>query len=183
MKLIDTETPDSSRFARTSDGKIDFNAYVGLEAFYHADDHLVFKVRVTGARQRFGHLDLNVTPMEGAGERGVELKTLQLPNAPAVSSTTASSTPVVEEEEVVELVANINYEAPVVEPEPVATPVATVPAPAPVPSNTAGTHWTEVAPTPSVAVATQEVVETTTTDTDLETQVENILNEESPVIK
>ena len=178
MKLIDTETPDSSRFARTSDGKIDFDAYVGLEALYHADDHLVFKMRVTGARQRFGHLDLNVTPVEGKGERWVELKNLELPNDPAKTAITTSTSTVEEEqvtEELMEFVAQVS------DLEQAQQPVT--PAPAPVPSNTAGTHWTEVAPTPNVAVATQEVVETTTTDTDLEAQVENILNEESPVIK
>lgn len=173
QNLIDTETPNPSRFARTSDGKIDFDAYIGLDAIYHVDD-LQFNMTVKSSRQRFGHLDLLVTPVEGAGERWVELKNLELPNDPAKSTIVAPvHTTEVVEEEVVEIAH--------VEPEPVVTtPVVATPAPTPVPSTSGGTHWTEVAPTP-VAVATQEVVETTTTD--METQVENILNEDSPVIK
>ncbi len=167
QNLIDTETPNPSRFARTSDGKIDFDAYIGLDAIYHVDD-LQFNMTVKSSRQRFGHLDLLVTPVEGAGERWVELKNLVLPNDPAKSAPVA---PV--HTEVIEEIAHV-------EPEPVVTtPVVATPAPTPVPS-TGGTHWTEVAPAP-VAVATQEVVETATTD--MEAQVENILNEDSPVIK
>lgn len=163
QNLIDTETPNPSRFARTSDGKIDFDAYVGLDAIYHVDD-LQFNMIVKESRQRFGHLDLLVTPVTGGGERWVELKNLELPNDPAK---TASPTPIVEE--VIEAIKSH------VEPEPVATtPVVATPAPAPVPSTSEGTHWTEVKPAP-VAVATEA--------SDMETQVENILNEDSPVIK
>ena len=166
QNLIDTETPNPSRFARTADGKIDFDAYIGLDAIYHVDD-LQFNMTVKSSRQRFGHLDLLVTPLEGAGERWVELKNLELPNDPAKSVVAVA--PVVEVAPAVEAVV-------LPEQHVVAEPVEH-PATEPVESN--GTHWTERRPAP-VAVATEVVEETTA---DLETLVGNILNEDSPVIK
>ena len=179
MQLVDTETPDSSRFARTPDGKIDFDAYIGLTADYHVDG-LVFLMRILGSRQRFGHLDLAVTPMEGSGERWVELKNLVIHNDPArIVAPAPIATPavVVAEETPTPVAPTV-----IVEPmtgetvPPVSAPVAPIVAQ----TTETGSHWTEVAPTPAV-VATQEVVEDSTTD--MEAQVENILNEDSPVIK
>lgn len=186
MKLVDTETPNPDRFARTADGKIDFEAYVGLDAFYHVDG-LAFQMRIVGSRQRFGHLDLMVTPIAGSGERWVELKNLNIPNDPAkivAPVTTVAPAIVPEVEEVPTYVsgAELDEDSTTIA-EPVTVPLAPV---APVVAyevpeiNSDGTHWTEVAPTPAV-VATQEVVESPTTD--MEAQVETILNEDSPVIK
>ena len=184
MKLVDTETPNPDRFARTADGKIDFEAYVGLDAFYHVDG-LAFQMRIVGSRQRFGHLDLMVTPIAGSGERWVELKNLMIPNDPArIVAPVTTVAPVAidpEVEEVPTYVSGVELdEDSTTVVEPVTVPVAPVVAYEVPEINSDGTHWTEVAPTPAV-VATQEVVESPTTD--MEAQVETILNEDSPVIK
>ncbi len=84
MKLVDTETPNPDRFACTADGKIDFDAYKGLHATYRTGD-LDFGVTILDSRQRFGHLDLLVTPANGAGDRWVEFKNLTIHNDPAPS--------------------------------------------------------------------------------------------------
>ena len=82
MDLVDTEVPDRSRFARTSDGKIDFDAYEGLRATTEYGP-LVIEVQIIGARQRYGHLDLLVTPVAGNGERWIERKNLAIIDDPA----------------------------------------------------------------------------------------------------
>ncbi len=82
MKLVDTETPNPDRFARTADGKIDFDAYKGLYATYNTGE-LDFLVTILDSRQRFGHLDLLITPRHGAGERWTEFKNLVIHNDPA----------------------------------------------------------------------------------------------------
>ena len=82
MKLVDTETPNPDRFARTADGKIDFEAYKGLNATYRTGE-LDFLVTILDSRQRFGHLDLLISPRHGAGERWTEFKNLVIHNDPA----------------------------------------------------------------------------------------------------
>jgi hypothetical protein len=82
MQLVDTETPNPDRFARTADGKIDFDAYKGLNATYRTGE-LDFEVTILDSRQRFGHLDLLITPAHGAGERWTEFKNLTIHNDPA----------------------------------------------------------------------------------------------------
>jgi len=82
MDLVDTEVPDRSRFARTSDGKIDFDAYEGLRATTEYGP-LIIEVQIIGARQRYGHLDLLVTPIAGNGERWIERKNLVIIDDPA----------------------------------------------------------------------------------------------------
>jgi hypothetical protein len=82
MDLVDTEVPDRSRFARTSDGKIDFDAYEGLRATTDFGP-LVIEVQIIGARQRYGHLDLLCTPLAGRGERWIERKNLTINDDPA----------------------------------------------------------------------------------------------------
>jgi len=82
MKLVDTETPNPDRFARTADGKIEFDAYKGLYATYNTGE-LDFLVTILDSRQRFGHLDLLITPRHGAGERWTEFKNLVIHNDPA----------------------------------------------------------------------------------------------------
>jgi hypothetical protein len=100
MDLVDTEAPDRRRFARTSDGKIDFDAYEGLRATTDFGP-LVIEVQIIGARQRYGHLDLLCTPIAGLGERWIERKNLVInddpADAPAESyqdATVADSTPI-----------------------------------------------------------------------------------------
>ena len=194
MKLVDTETPNPDRFARTADGKIDFDAYAGLTADYHVND-LVFLMRIDGSRQRFGHLDLLVSPAMGSGDRWVELKNLVIHNDPGnktvtpvkpsvpttVHTTTRIAGPMPIPSPYVAEVAEIVEE----EVAEVVT-VPSIPAPAPIPAASVnyGTHWTESTNsiTPAPAEVSTEVVEESTAS-DMEVQVETILNEDSPVIK
>ena len=197
MKLVDTETPNPDRFARTADGKIDFDAYRGLNATYRTGE-LDFEVTILDSRQRFGHLDLLITPAHGAGERWTEFKNLTIHNDPAqlaaaiaVANARAAATRAVvaqpnpeieaEPEEITVLT--------VVEPEAIEailapTPAPEVPAFAEVPAmpdpGPHGTHWTEVAPQP-VAVTTQEVEAPASTD--IEDEVAAILGDNSPHVK
>jgi|TARA_B110000263_G_scaffold151031_1_gene131081 hypothetical protein len=200
MKLVDTETPDPDRFARTADGKIDFDAYKGLNATYRTGD-LDFEVTIVDSRQRFGHLDLLVEPKSGAGDRWVEFKNLTIHNDPAQMAAataiamartvpTSIPSPYVEHD-VEEISPGIELVHPHMEKveEEVAEVVTVPPTPAPAaisPSVSAnyGTHWTESTNpiTPAPAEVSTEVVEDSTTS-DMEVLVENILSEDSPVIK
>lgn len=85
MHIVDTASPKATLVARTSDGKVDLNAYIGLHAEYEFGD-LTVKTIIRDARTRFGHLDLLITPISGAGERWVERKNLALANDPATTS-------------------------------------------------------------------------------------------------
>jgi len=126
MKLVDTETPNPDRFARTADGKIDFDAYRGLFATYRTAE-LDFEVTILDSRQRYGHLDLLITPESGAGERWTEFKNLTIHNDPAgiVAAPVAVVVP-----------------SPEIEAEPEEITVLTVVEPDPGPH---GTRWTKLA--------------------------------------
>jgi hypothetical protein len=193
MKLVDTETPNPDRFARTADGKIDFEAYKGLNATYRTGE-LDFMVTVLDSRQRFGHLDLLITPEYGAGERWTEFKNLALHDDPAQSPATLRATflpnPEIEAEpetdsiavlteRVEEFTAELDEAVESTEPIPVHV-TAEVIVPAIPESGPHGTHWTEVAPQP-VAVATQEVEAPASTD--IEDEVAAILGDDSPHVK
>ena len=41
-------------------------------------DGLVVSITVTGARFRYGHIDLRVTPVSGRGDRWIEIKKINL---------------------------------------------------------------------------------------------------------
>ena len=83
MSLVDTPTLDRSEFARNMDGSIDFDAYCGLSgSILHGE--LRIDVEVIDARQRYGHLDLLVTPISGDGSRWVERKNVHLHLDPAL---------------------------------------------------------------------------------------------------
>ena len=155
MRLVDTERPNSDRFARTADGKIDFGAYRGLTATYRTGE-LDFEVTIVESRQRFGHLDLLITPQAGSGQRWTEFKNMSIHNDPALNVTVIAAAPSVE-------VPNPEIES---EPE-VEVPTST---PTPTPSGF-GTHWTEVAP---VATDEQETAATSVA-TDLEDEVAEML--------
>jgi hypothetical protein len=210
MKLVDTETPNPDRFARTADGKIDFDAYKGLYATYNTGE-LDFLVTILDSRQRFGHLDLLITPRHGAGERWTEFKNLVIHNDPAQMAAAIA---------VAASMAAVLSPSPEIEAEPesIPEPVAVMtevtspatdlaaeiadaieeqeqeraieyfespePEPVPVPAmpdpGPHGTHWTEVAPQP-VAVATQEVEAPASTD--MEDEVAAILGDNSPHVK
>ena len=129
MQLVDTETPNTNRFARTPDGKIDFNAYRGLIATYRTGE-LDFEVTIIESRQRFGHLDLLITPQAGSGQRWTEFKNLSIHQDPALNTAVIAASPSV-------IVSC---------PEIGAEPVVEAPTSTPAPSGS-GTHWTEVAPT------------------------------------
>jgi hypothetical protein len=203
MKLVDTETPNPDRFARTADGKIDFEAYKGLNATYRTGE-LDFMVTVLDSRQRFGHLDLLITPEYGAGERWTEFKNLALHDDPAQSPATLRATflpnPEIEAEPKSETLAVLterveqsaaeldeavdDLEETMDEVETFLDDDPFTPAPVPVPAmpepGPHGTHWTEVAPQP-VAVATQEVEAPASTD--IEDEVAAILGDDSPHVK
>lgn len=85
MNLIDTPKPDRDKYARTPEGKIDYGAYVGLDAEI-TENGLTIETRIVGARARYGHLDLEVTPISGCGTRWVEYKNVSLANDPALVS-------------------------------------------------------------------------------------------------
>jgi hypothetical protein len=68
--------------ARTDDGKVDYDAYTNVAGFIEHND-LEFPVIVTSARYRYGHLDLLVTPVGGAGSRWVQRTNVRLVNDPA----------------------------------------------------------------------------------------------------
>ena len=83
MSLVDTPTLDRSEFARNMDGSIDFDAYCGLSgSILHGE--LRIDVEVIDARQRYGHLDLLVTPIAGDGSRWMERKNVHLQTDPAL---------------------------------------------------------------------------------------------------
>ena len=158
MKLVDTETPNPDRFARTSAGKIDFDAYRGCSATYRTGE-LDFECLILDSRQRFGHLDLLITPQAGSGQRWTEFKNLSIHNDPAlhVAVTTASPSVVVP--------------SPEIEPE----PVVEIPISAPVPAPSGhGTHWTEIAP---VVSEDQSEIATISVATDLEDEVASMLGQ------
>lgn len=83
MGLVDTPKPDKSRYALTPDGKINYEAYKGLDGTVE-DNGLIVDVRVVDARRRYGHLDLLVVPKSGSGERWTERKNIVLHKDPAV---------------------------------------------------------------------------------------------------
>jgi hypothetical protein len=90
MHIVDTPSPSATIVARTSDGKVDLNAYIGLHADFSVGD-LTVKTIIRDARTRFGHLDLLITPTSGAGEKWVERKNLVLANDPATKSSPLAS--------------------------------------------------------------------------------------------
>lgn len=83
MALVDTPKPDKSRYALTPDGKINYEAYKGLDGTIH-ENGLNIEVRVVDARRRYGHLDLLVVPKAGSGERWTERKNIVLYEDPAI---------------------------------------------------------------------------------------------------
>ena len=158
MTLVDTQTPNPDRFARTADGKIDFDAYRGLTATYRTGA-LDFEVEIIDSRQRFGHLDLLIVPIMGAGERWTEFKNLGIHDDPAlqVARVIATSSSVV-----------------VPHPKIQREPVVEVPASAPTPVVSGhGTHWTEVASV--VTQARPQVAAEVVSATDLEKEVASML--------
>jgi len=82
--LIDTEPHDGTKFARTTDGKINFDAYRGLTGTVVTFTNMIVDVVVVDARQRYGHLDLHVTPLSGAGFAWVERKNVNLFDDPGL---------------------------------------------------------------------------------------------------
>jgi hypothetical protein len=84
MNLVDTPDYRKTEIKRTPDGKPDYNAYVGMEGTIE-ENGLIVNVVVLGARSRYGHLDLQVTPKAGEGTRWVERKNINLcEEAPAL---------------------------------------------------------------------------------------------------
>jgi hypothetical protein len=82
MNIVDTPSTNDTAVARTLDGKLDLNAYLNCHGTIEQDG-LTVNVMVLGARRRYGHLDLEVTPVLGTGRRWVERKNIVLNNDPA----------------------------------------------------------------------------------------------------
>lgn len=82
MNIVDTPSTNETLVARTADGKVDLEAYLNCYGTIEQDG-LTVNVLVLGARRRYGHLDLEVTPVLGHGRRWVERKNIILQNDPA----------------------------------------------------------------------------------------------------
>ena len=81
--LVDTQPNDGTKFARTMDWKINFDAYRGLTGTVSWAD-MVIDIAVVDARQRYGHLDLQVTPISGHGLLWLERKNVHLFDDPGL---------------------------------------------------------------------------------------------------
>ena len=85
--LVDTGKVEFSgkqiSYARTESGHVDTNAYIGLDGSITANS-LSVDVKIISARIRYGHLDLRVTPVAGAGDVWVERKNITIPEDPAL---------------------------------------------------------------------------------------------------
>ena len=85
--LVDTAKVEFSgkqiSYARTESGHVDTNAYIGLDVSITANS-LSVDVKIISARIRYGHLDLRVTPIAGAGDVWVERKNITIPSDPAL---------------------------------------------------------------------------------------------------
>ena len=81
--LVDTKPSHGTKFARTMDGKINFDAYAGLTGTV-TWNNMVIDVAVVDARQRYGHLDLQVTPISGSGFIWLERKNVHLFDDPGL---------------------------------------------------------------------------------------------------
>jgi len=81
--LVDTQPNDGTKFARTMDGKINFDAYRGLTGTVAWAD-MVIDIAVVDARQRYGHLDLQVIPISGHGLLWLERKNVHLFDDPGL---------------------------------------------------------------------------------------------------
>ena len=77
MNPVDTPKVDNSQYKKTPDGKIDLDAYVGLDATIESNG-LCIDAKIVSARMRYGHLDLQVTPKAGTGTRWIEYKNLTI---------------------------------------------------------------------------------------------------------
>jgi hypothetical protein len=84
MDIVHTQKINPTEYKRKADGKIDLDSYVGLDATI-TENGLTIATKIIGARTRYGHLDLNVTPQAGEGTRWVEYKNL------AINSTSPAS--------------------------------------------------------------------------------------------
>ena len=83
----------NNTIAKTADGRINYEAYTGLHGFIEHDE-LQYPVTVKGARLRYGHLDLLVSPVQGKGERWVQRTRVYLAHDPADSNVlTVAETP------------------------------------------------------------------------------------------
>lgn len=74
------------KYAKTKDGKIDLAAYKGKSGRIK-ENNLTIDVTIVDARRRYGHLDLNVTPLSGSGNVWVERKNIEIDDDPAFNQT------------------------------------------------------------------------------------------------
>lgn len=74
------------RYARTESGRVNTDAYIGLDGNINTNS-LIVNVNIIGARIRYGHLDLQVVPKNGAGNVWVERKNINILEDPAAERT------------------------------------------------------------------------------------------------
>lgn len=77
------------KYAKTKDGKIDLAAYKGKSGRIK-ENNLTIDVTIVDARRRYGHLDLNVTPISGSGNVWVERKNIEIDDDPAFNQVTST---------------------------------------------------------------------------------------------
>lgn len=83
IMLVDTQPNAGTQFARTTDGKINFDAYAGLTGTV-TWNNMTIDIAVVDARQRYGHLDLQITPISGHGFIWLERKNVHLFDDPGL---------------------------------------------------------------------------------------------------
>jgi hypothetical protein len=93
-RLVNTADPKTGivtpiNYARTSDGKIDLDAYKGKYGQV-VENNLTIDVKIVDARRRYGHLDLKVTPLSGSGQVWVERKNIEIHDDPATTNKKSS---------------------------------------------------------------------------------------------
>ena len=76
------KTAHNYEIARDYSGKVNYEAYKNCRGFI-TENGLDFPIVVSSARYRYGHLDLLVSPENGAGARWVQRTNVRLINDPA----------------------------------------------------------------------------------------------------
>jgi hypothetical protein len=76
------KTAHNYEIARDYSGKVNYEAYKNCRGFI-TENGLDFPIVVSSARYRYGHLDLLVSPENGAGTRWVQRTNVRLINDPA----------------------------------------------------------------------------------------------------
>ena len=76
------KTLHNYEIAKDPEGKVNYKAYKDCRG-YITENNLEYPVVVLSARYRYGHLDLEVTPIGGTGARWVQRTNIRLVSDPA----------------------------------------------------------------------------------------------------